>query len=428
MARRAPLQVRMYGQPVAEINERGNRLVLQYTPEALDTYERGFPLLSVAMPVRAAAYPDARPFLNGLLPEGAARQMLAYDFGVAVDDDFGLLREIGRECAGAVSIVAAGQATSSPDESIAPSLGEIEEKLQNLRVAPLGADNQIRVSLAGMQEKLLLTRLSNGRWTLPTLDVPSTHIFKPPHPILPHSVANEAFCMKLAKMVDLAVAQVDVLTMAAYPVLVVQRFDRTDRGERIHQEDMAQALSWRIDPQSLRKYEATGGPSFRQVAGVVEKWGGGEVQSLFDLMVFNVVIGNADAHAKNFSLLHGRDGKIGLAPAYDLLSTLVYDPQRIPLLTGRAVATTMAMFVDGVRDIQQVGLNNLVHEGMSWGMAGPQCMERFERLLDRLGTAVGRVQVADIPEPLVEMVEQRISGWQHELDPKAIGSLSPGAF
>ncbi len=157
---------------VADIHQERGRLRLAYTEDAFREYELGVPLLSLSLPLTRQRYPHGlvRSFLDGLLPEGDARQAIARDVGVSRDDTYGLIRALGRDCAGALVI--------QPDEESPPPRpttltaepltdAEIADLVANLRSAPLGAGGRVRISLAGVQEKLLLTRMPGGTWGRP---------------------------------------------------------------------------------------------------------------------------------------------------------------------------------------------------------------------------------------------------------------------
>jgi len=198
------LAVWLDGVRVAEISQERRRFRLVYTEDAIRRFELGVPLLSLSLPLTGQPYPHGvvRAFLDGLLPEGDARQAMARDFGIGADDTYGMIRAIGRDCAGAFVI--------QPDDEPVPPRpttltaepltdAEIADLVANLRSAPLGAGGRVRISLAGVQEKLLLTRMPDGKWGRPVDSTPSTHILKPEIATLPDTVENEAFCMRLAK-------------------------------------------------------------------------------------------------------------------------------------------------------------------------------------------------------------------------------------
>lgn len=166
---------------VATLERRRGALWLHYADSARQRFGLGYPLISLSLPVTLRPHRGkvVERFFDGLLPEGQLRRTLAYDFGVSDTDTFGLLREIGRDCAGALAV----QPETAPPPSSATSVAspisdeEIATRIANLRLSPLGAGENVRVSLAGMQNKLLLVRTVAG-WALPT-GAPSSHILKP---------------------------------------------------------------------------------------------------------------------------------------------------------------------------------------------------------------------------------------------------------
>jgi len=324
---------------------------LRFTYEPSWAARRGTPL-SLSLPLRAEPFDDreCRPFFAGLLPEGDFLKAVARAFQVSAENSFSVLAEIGGECAGAVSLVAPGEepaimAGHPPRWLTEPELEEllVELPTRPLLTGPNEEDEGVRLSLAGTQDKLpVLARDTQlgVTWGSP----PSTHIIKKPIANVAEMVANEAYCMALANEAELDVARALPLRAGDQEVLVVSRYDRTYRASergpeihRIHQEDFCQALG-RLPAQ---KYEAEGGPGIAECAELVQRWSGAPAADqlkFLDALLFNLLIGNADAHAKNYSLLLDAPGSPRLAPLYDLLSTRVY---------GRRFGRKMAMKYGG---------------------------------------------------------------------------------
>ena len=358
------LAVWLYGSRVAVIEQQRNQVRLRYTVDALEAHDLGTPLLSVRFPVQNApfAHDPTKAFLDGLLPEEPLRASVAAELGLLAGDTFGLIRELGRECAGAVVILPDGEPLASATGTEEPkSIGEgaFLELVANLREAPLGVRSGVRLSLGGVQEKLVLTAGPRGSWRLPTAFMPSTHILKPEPAAYPDLIANEAFCMRFARALGLNVAEVKIGDVFGIRFLIVTRYDRIQRSDgaidRVHQEDFCQALG--IDPK--KKYQNRGGPSLRRIASVLAGLAEpGSLDSLVRAVVVNVLIANADAHSKNFSLMHPENGRSGLAPLYDLVSTGAYD------LDDRA-----AMSVGANESISTIGVQDIVDETVSWGMS-----------------------------------------------------------
>jgi serine/threonine-protein kinase HipA len=301
------------------------RFVFQY--EAAWLKRKSPVALSLSLPLKHEPYPDdaARPFFSNLLPEAGVRQALARRLGISEQNDFDLLREIGGECAGAASVLPAGSAPA-----VSPGYREIDEEelhriLRELPRRPfLVGERGLRLSLAGAQSKLPVY-LEGNRVFLATGNAPSTHILKPPIPGIEESVENEAFCMALAERIGLRVPRASIHE-GRDRVYIVERYDRErDAGDeilRLHQEDFCQALG--ILPE--QKYEAEGGPSLEKCFRLLREQSASPASDqkvLLSWVVFNALIGNADAHAKNLAILYTPRGP-RLAPFYDLISTLVY--------------------------------------------------------------------------------------------------------
>lgn len=406
----AALAIWLYGHQVATVEkQRNNRLRLSYTDYALDTYEGGTPLLSLALPLTEDRYPNGvtRAFLDGLLPEGEPRRAIAADLDLPASDAFGLLTALGRDCAGALVVQPEGDpppptATTLTAQPLADD--ELAQLIANLHRAPLGIDRNVRLSLAGVQEKLLLTRMPDGKWGRPVEGTPSTHILKPEIEPFQNTVENEAFCMTVAMSLGLSVAAVETIAVDGRPVLVVERYDRiVDPGgavHRLHQEDFCQALGLPPD----RKYEQDAGPSLARVARTLQNVAEPSApETLLRALTLNVAIGNCDAHGKNFSLLHTRAGALRLAPLYDLLSTRLY-----PL------DDKLAMYVDSVQKADRVTAERVVNEAVRWGMARGWANEVVADTLDRLPTAFAAAaeRADEVPPSLQELVSGRVQRMQ----------------
>jgi serine/threonine-protein kinase HipA len=312
---------------------------LTYTELAIELAE-GRVLLSASLPVRREPYRqrELMPFFDGLLPEELVRQRLATRLRIELSDTFGFLREIGRECAGAFSIIPEGvDPVAAENEGVAwLSKEDLAATIRDLAARPLGIEpaQDIRISLAGAQAKLVVV-VADGRIGLPRGTTASTHILKPAsqvlrersrRPAFPGLVANEAFCMKLAELSGLNVASVELMTIDTEPAIIIPRYDRElveGHSRRLHQEDFCQALG----VPGYRKYEKDGGPGLPEYLDLIGRHSSRVVDDepeLIQRIAFNYAIGNADAHAKNFSILYPELGVARLAPAYDLISTYVY--------------------------------------------------------------------------------------------------------
>lgn len=323
------LAVDLFGKPIGDVAVASALPVPEdwtftYDPEYL---RRPAPVaLSVSLPLRVEPHAGARVrnwFCN-LLPEGAVRESVAARLRIAPRDDFALLAAIGGECAGAVSVgtsdAGAAMQQGADLETVIDQQGEdAGEGAWALLGAPL------RLSLAGAQDKIAVVAEADGRLRLPAITEPSTHILKPDSRRFRGLRDLEALGLALARAVGLDVPAATPVEVGGRKALLIERYDRRKDADgatqRLHQEDFCQALGY---PAEL-KYESQGGPGLAACSTLIRQLGIGPaaVQGLLDWVAFNVLIGNADAHAKNLALLCARDGRRRLAPFYDLVPTLV---------------------------------------------------------------------------------------------------------
>lgn len=268
-----------------------------------------FPV-SVRMPLTTAeAPPDVvLPWIANLLPEGAALNAAGRWLGVDPADILGMVERIGRDVAGALSFGAPRSGENPrfipiPDET---ALAKIVDELP--RRPFLVGDDGVSMSLAGAQEKLPVAWLDDGSLAIPVDGAPSTHILKPDNDkALFGIVQNEALCMVLARRVGISTAQVTTGKVGSRRYLLVTRYDRVRRGAmwvRLHQEDFCQALGKPPAAKYQRNQTGISGPSAKDMFDIVRRHAPGpSILRLLDALIFNVLICNTDAHAKNYSLL-----------------------------------------------------------------------------------------------------------------------------
>lgn len=295
--------------------------------------------LSHSLPLRSESFTgtECKGYFGGILPEEQKRELIARNLGISARNDYAMLEQIGGECAGAVTFVPAGTPLPESDYRYR-KLGDeaLAALLRNLPRQPLMAgEDDVRLSLAGAQDKIAV-HVSGDTISLPLGGAPSTHILKPAIEHFEGIVFNEAACMTLSSMIGLPTAHIEFRRVEDIDYLLVERYDRRLRVvphaaplyERLHQEDFCQALGI---PSEI-KYQREGGPSLEQCFALLREVSRTpilDLRHLLDAVIFNVLIGNHDAHAKNFSftysegtLVTGRD--IRLAPLYDLVSTTYY--------------------------------------------------------------------------------------------------------
>jgi len=317
------LNVYLCGEKIGELFEDDLlQLTFQY-------YNNASPL-SVRLPVRTEIYPHASayPFFENLTPEGEAFEILTKDH-VSGNNVFSILNKFGGDCAGAVALY-----ETTPDNS-GENISEISSKkiaqiIDRLPQDPLltSIEKPPRLSLAGAQSKFAVYKLA-GKYYRSSDVNPTTHIIKITNKRFPDLLENELFCMKLAKMVLSNVPEIELLEAENRPYLEITRYDRYVENktvQRIHQEDFCQALGIVSD----KKYQAGGGAKLKDCYRIINEFSENRLSDIIrftEWIIFNYLIGNTDAHAKNLSLLHTSSG-IKLAPFYDLLSTEVY-PENI---------------------------------------------------------------------------------------------------
>jgi serine/threonine-protein kinase HipA len=381
------LIVRYDGDTVGQLGAREGRLVFRYAANWLER-QGAFPL-STRLPLQEAEFigEEVLGFFANLLPEGPVLDTLCRLRRLPRANVYRLLEAFGRECAGAFELVPEDEAGTSREPSYAPySDDALRRDLEALRdnIPLLEQHGQLRLSMAGAQNKIPV-RYEDGVLTLPMGGAPSTHILKPslqPARLYPDAVYNEAFCMRLAQTVGLPVAAVEVL-QASEPVLLVTRFDRVNengRIRRLHQLDFCQLAGVLPD----QKYEVDGGPGVADVFALVDAHGALPARDrlqLVDWLLFNDLIGNADAHAKNIAMLFGDDGRLQLAPNYDLVSTAYW-----PALDDK-----MAMAIGGERRPKWLMGRHWLRMCDAVGLNFTQLRRRAMTLLDTLHTALPKV-------------------------------------
>ena len=398
------LQVWLHEEPVGVLSEKSvGGLSFTYTDTWLAA--SGRPPLSRSLPPRAEPLegPAVLAFFGGLLPEGSVRRRVAENLGVSEDNDFALLSALGGDCAGALRLLAIGDPRPEAASPAPLSETELAALVEQLPRRPLLAGQDgVRLSLAGAQSKLPL-RWIGGEYALSTFDAPSTHILKPESPDFPGLAAVEAFCLDLARRAGLPAARADWLRVGDTPCLRVERYDReldpvTGKVLRIHQEDFCQALG----VPSHRKYQQEGGPAASDLLVCIRDHSTAPVLDLrqfLDLLIFNVLIGNADAHGKNFAWRYP-NGERRLAPAYDLVATALW-----PELSGR-----MAMRVGPAKFMNEVTSDHFLKFAAANRIGRSLFRVRMEELCNRVTANVPAAlsDAPELPESFREQLASRI--------------------
>jgi len=405
------ISVWLFDQPVGTLSLLGGRLSFQYDHDWLAQPDAV--ALSQSLPLGHKPFDDhhCRAFFAGLLPEGNLRRLIAQQCQVSSQNDFALLNAIGGECAGAITFVPQGQSVPTPEQAGVewldePQLMALFDELP--RRPMLAGRDGVRLSLAGAQDKLPVV-FDGQRIGLPKGAQPSTHILKPAIASVEDSVLNEGFCLSLAQAMGLPTAQAQIFVVQGLQVLLVARYDRRvgvdGQPMRIHQEDFCQALA--VVPEM--KYQNEGGPDLKACFDLLRKAtrpSAPQVLRLLDAVVFNALIGNHDAHAKNFSLLYAGQSKNvapTLAPLYDMLCTAVYEH-----LTPK-----MAMKLGSKYKFTEVQARHWEQFAQAAGLSKAQTKKRVLQIAQQLPAIARSLQATQpfagrpIIAKMIELMDQR---------------------
>ncbi len=352
----------------------------------------GFPI-SLQLPLTTNLYSategKAHKFFANLLPEANARVHIVRDLKI-VNSDFELLKAIGGECAGALTIL--------PEEKFVDkdfrykqlnpaSLKKfIVKKGSVLGFTPI--EDRPRLSLAGAQDKCAIY-YHNKRYYLPENSAPSSHIMKFEVADYSHIPAYEYYLTQLAKSIELPVVECELKNIDEAFFLLVKRYDRHENArkkiQRLHQEDFCQALGVSYE----KKYQIDGGPSFQDCYRMLQQVSVNPIvdtENLIKWQIFNLLAGNSDGHAKNLALMYHPNGNIRLAPFYDLVCT-------------RAIATVDSKLALAIGGEYAPGNINLKH----WSSFAKACNIREQYLFALIkNIAEGLIGFA---KPIKEKIE-----------------------
>lgn len=373
---------------VGQLRDQNGVWDFAYTPDW-----RAFPeafALSPALRMQDVPIVDAssvRPvqwYFDNLLPEEGARQLLAKDARVDVEDAFGLLSIYGSESAGSLTLVT--EMLENEAGTRALSEDQLQARIEKLPRVPLMHDAAKRMSLAGAQQKLPVVVRDNALFE-PIGRTPSTHILKPDHPDpdYPHSVINEYFSMRLAGALRLDAPSVTRRYVPA-PVYLIERFDRLHRGdsvERTHVIDACQALN--LDRQF--KYRAGSIDRLRQLADQCTAPAAARLK-LFGWFVFNLIVANGDAHLKNISFLVDSRG-IRVAPFYDVLAVGVYGTPAFGKQEWPHMPLTFPF--SGRNTFQELDSGAVIEAGVALGLRADTARRILQDQVRRIDAAARRL-------------------------------------
>ena len=316
------LDVLLHGDPVGTLTRvGGDRTLFAFRDSYIEDSAR--PVVGLGFKDRfgglITGFPPTQtrliPFFSNLLPEGRMRAYLAERARVNPVREFFLLRALGADLPGALAVRPSGGETWPPKAS-----GRDQGR----------GEGALRFSLAGAGLKFSAVRDSRGGLTLPARGVGGSWIVKLPSIRFAGVPENEFSMMTLARLIGINVPEVgliNVCDIANLPedigrlsgqALAVKRFDRTDDGGAVHIEDFAQVFG--VYPED--KYKKASARNIARVIGA--ECGEGDIAEFIRRLTFNTLIGNADMHLKNWSLIYPDGRNAALAPAYDFVSTIAY--------------------------------------------------------------------------------------------------------
>ncbi len=400
-------------------------------------YERGWmqsPMgrpLSLSLPFGLDDTPLRGPavehYFDNLLPDSdLIRRRIAVRFKTSSAAAFDLLRAIGRDCVGSVQLLDVDAVPLNVEkiEGMAMTEGEVEQHLLHIVASPSvfdqqTADDALRISLAGAQEKTALLWHQN-QWMRPQGTTPSTHILKLPLGLvgnrkvdLRHSVDNEWLCLALLSEYGVPVCEADILHFGSQRVLAVKRFDRQLHSSgswwmRLPQEDFCQALGL----SSHLKYEVDGGPGMKDIAAILMQ----SVQAKIDLRNFMKaqilfwLLAATDGHAKNFSIQILPQGRFKLAPLYDVMSIWPMEGKAVNQWSIHQLKLAMA-FQGKSKHYQHkdIQVQHLIRSAYLCGVTD-QAQNLLDEIIAETASVMTRVQ-ARLPKGIsAAVVEKTCSG------------------
>jgi serine/threonine-protein kinase HipA len=407
-----------------------------------DVYmEQKGPSISLTIPLSVKQHEDSAvfPFIENLLPEGEIRSLIQRQNKIEAGNFSRFIELLGGDVAGALSIQLEGNTPKFEDTIVDSELSYegLSQLLLDIQDRPFNVSSQKgevgnRLSLAGAQNKLPVIR--KGGKTFETKDAPSTHIIKPARKDdrFKSLVYNEYICMKAAKLASINTAEVSLLEVNdasgnESDALLIERYDRVRTNQsnttkevtqRLQQEDLCQLCSI----PSTMKYEVSGGPGFKELFSKINQFSLVPVKDdieVFKRLIFSLVIGNYDAHAKNFSFLVSADGAISLSPAYDLVCTALYEDSD----------TTFAMLIGEAKDLESLNegvfkqLFNIIQK--KYSAINKQLIKYADSSLKAVSDVVTEFKEGDYYQVDIDSVQHilEIAKANHEIVLKALQSI-----
>lgn len=392
------------------------------------------PFLPGNAPYRGQIVTD---YFDNLLPDNdAIRRRLALRHQAGGTDAFQLLTKLGRDCVGAIQLLAEDETPSDLYEingKVLNTAGIAQRLRSTTSDQALGQgdrDEDLRLSIAGAQEKTALLR-HGGQWLLPHGSTPTTHIFKLPLGLVGHmqadmrtSAENEWLCSKIMDAYGIAVAGCEIENFEDQKALVVERFDRTPASDgswiiRLPQEDMCQATA----TSPLRKYQADGGPGIARIMELLlgSDHADRDRKNFFKTQIIFWVLAATDGHGKNFSIAHLPGGRYRATPIYDVLSAH-------PVIgTGKNKISPqkakLAMAVRGSSNhylIEKIRRRHWIAQAQQVGLGAAAAEQLIEEVIESTAAVIGKVGAmlpdgfpADLAEAVVSGMKRHCAKLEH---------------
>jgi serine/threonine-protein kinase HipA len=391
----ATLPVYFEQRPVGAIDVDKSGPGFRYEPDWI-VLRGAFPI-SITMPLNSEriAADIFMPWAANLLPENEQLRTLGQILGMARSDVIGLLSAIGGDTAGALSIGQPGRTATVQWRPIAKP-EDLERLIEDLPNKPfLVGEEGVSMSLAGGQTKLAVAVDAAGRICIPMNGSPSTHILKPDTPRLCGSVQNEAFCLTLARRMRIPTPSITTGQAGKRTYLLAQRYDRADVGgrwRRLHQEDYCQALGKLPSAKYESNHTGICGPTVKDMFELTRRhMPPSDIVRLLDMIVFNVLACNTDAHAKNYSIMLRGNGA-SLAPMYDVMCGEVWEN----------VTKNMVQKIGGTSRADHL-------TGRHWHQFASECGLNPKQVLDRVA-ALAKSVIAEAGMAESEVAAMRAGG------------------
>lgn len=358
-----------------------------------DYVAKNMPAISISLPLSNESFSpeETKKYFEGLLPEGFARKSVANWIHADEEDYLTILEILGSECLGAIKI-----STDSVDDSRYESLS-LEEVTALAREGVSKSTELVteaHLSLTGASGKAgLYYDEKNDAWYKPMGDAPSTHIVKQSHVRLSGIVTNEQLSLLAAAELGIKVPESFIIntgTAREEEVLfATKRYDRLISKEsklidglqcpfRLHQEDFAQALGI----ASSEKYEKDSRRYLPEIFRILRNYSADPIADqlkLWDIIVYDFLVGNTDNHIKNLSLLYSSDLKrINLAPAYDIVSTAIYSGS----------SREMAIGIGGERNLDKLERQHFALAASDVGLNETIALRRFDAMANGFENAM----------------------------------------